>query len=345
MELLFSIQSFLTETGGEFGLSWLNNWLPLSIIAVVTTILIHTTMLMFARAFSIKEIENFAMSELLQAAATAFMAIFLVAMISSAMEVAGTAIKGEVSCEGQTINIQPGIGAMDDAYRAILCRIQGRAREVSTIQGEILSDSGATFNGLNLAMSAFGITFFKGDWVTSLYKESETRRIVNNLATVVLIGLNAQSQLISYLRANMLEIFIPIGILLRSFYFTRGPGALMIALGIGMYFIFPVFFVLLDPGFTPAPKGLPTPIATVQPYCYATMTNAISVLTSIETAGLGSSSNLGLADLRNNLSKAYISLMLHPLVAFFLTMVFVRYMMSVLGGDTYELTKMVSKVV
>jgi hypothetical protein len=47
----------------------------------------------------------------------------------------------------------------------------------------------------------------------------------------------------------------------------------------------------------------------------------------------------------NDLSKSYVSLILHPLVSLFLTLVFVRYMMTILGGDTYELTKMVSKMI
>jgi hypothetical protein len=143
----------------------------------------------------------------------------------------------------------------------------------------------------------------------------------------------------------MLHVFIPVGILLRSFYFTRGPGALFIAIGIGMYFMFPVFYVLLDPGFTPRPPSPPAAPPAGAPFCYATMTNAVSVITTLESSGLGSTSGLGLASLRNELSKSYITLLLHPLVAFFLTMVFVKYMMSVLGGDTYELTKMVTKVV
>lgn len=359
MELLLSVQSFL----GDSGATWLYNWLPLSILAVVTAVIIHTIILMFARAFFIKELENYAMSEILQAAATAFMAIFLVFMVSSALGIAGNIIAGQVSCGGQTItisgpqgtadyseigeiNIKQGEqGTMDNAFGVIRCRLQTRAAEVAAIQSQILSDAGGDFAALNLAMSLFGITFFKGDWIGSLYKKTETMRITNNLATVMLIGLNGQSAALSYIQANMLSVFIPMGILLRCFYFTRGPGALFIALGVGMYFIFPVFFVLLDPGFVAAPPAPPGPPAGYQPYCYATMTTAVSVITSLEASGLGSTSGISLETARNDLASSYISLMLHPLVALFLTLVFVRYMMSVLGGDTYELTKMVSKVI
>ncbi len=325
------------------------NWLPLSILAVATAVLAHTIMLMAARAFSIRELEAYASSEILQAAATGFMAIFLVLMVESAMGISRSFIHGDVYCGGTAIHIgTTNQTTMDEAYRDIRCRLQTRASEVAAIQDATTSSGWliAEFYILNMQASIFGMTFFKGDWVSGLYRDTETARIVNNLATVLLIGLNAQSSLLEYLRVNMLHVFVPVGILLRSFYITRGPGALFIAMGVGMYFIFPIFFVLLDPGFVASPVP-PTPNIATQaaPYCYATMTNAVSVLNSLEAAGFGSSAGLTLDSVRNDLAKSYISLILHPLVAFFMTMIFIRYMMSVLGGDTFELTKMVSKVI
>ncbi|MCI0503741.1 hypothetical protein L0Y65_03450 [Candidatus Micrarchaeota archaeon] len=339
--------AFLALSISSFYGTWAN-WLPLSLVAVIAAVLFHTILLMVGRAFSVRELEAFAKSEILQAAATAFMAIFLVAMVGSAMEITQGLIHGEVACGGESIHIGTTANStMDQAYYAIRCRLQSRAAEVAAIQ-DGLTSSGMTaleFNAINMAGSIFGVTFIKGDWFTGLYRTTETTRITNNLATVMLIGLNAQSSLLEYLRINMLHVFIPVGILLRSFYITRGPGALFIALGIGMYFIFPIFFVLLDPGFvaTPLPAAMNT--AQTQPLCYPTMTSAVSILTSLESAGFGSSAGLTFDSLRNDLSKSYVTLMLHPLVAFFMTMVFVRYMMSVLGGDTFELTKMVGKVI
>ena len=343
--LVLSVSSFF----GDHGVAWLGTWLPLSILAVITAVIIHSILLMIGRAFSIKELEAFATSEMLQAAATAFMAIFLVAMVGSAMEVAQSFIRGEVACGTTPVRIGMGEASstMDDAFAAIRCRLQARAVEVAGIQDTITSSQSTMdeFNVLNLAISTFGLTFFKGDWYDSLYQPPETKRITNNLATVLLIGLDAQSALLEYLRVNMLNVFIPVGILLRSFYFTRGPGALFIAIGIGMYFIFPVFFVLLDPGFVASPLPPTLNVPKHPTYCYGTMSNTVSLLTTLESAGLGSSADLTMGMVRDDLSKSYIALMLHPLVALFLTLIFVRYIISVLGGDTMEVMKMVGKVI
>jgi hypothetical protein len=75
------------------------------------------------------------------------------------------------------------------------------------------------------------------------------------------------------------------------------------------------------------------------------MSSAVSMVNTMQAGGTGTSSNLGFSANREELSKSYVSMILHPLVALFLTLVFVRYMMSVLGGDAAELTKMVSKVI
>jgi hypothetical protein len=329
---------------GQWGLGWL----PLAILAVMTAILVNITLLVIGRAFSIRELENFAKSEILQSAATAFMAIFLVTMVTSAMDVSRQWIAGDLTCGGEGINIgSTAEDTMNEAYSAIRCRLQERALAIANVQDTYATGSAtwADFLGLNSAVSLFGITVFKGDWNENLYKKTETTRITNNLATVLLIGLNAQSALLEYLRLNMLTVFIPVGILLRSLYFTRSVGALFIALGVGMYFLFPIFFVLLDPGFVASPPPVEPNVPEINQYCYATMSSTVSVLTTLESAGLGSTAELTVAAVGKELSKSYVSLMLHPLVALFLTLIFVRYMMTMLGGDAYEITKMVSKVI
>jgi hypothetical protein len=222
--VLLSISSFL----GQNGAAWAATWLPLTVLAVVTAVIFHTILLMFGRAFSIKELETYATSEMLQAGATALMAGALIIMVSGAMVLATDYIHGTLKCGdkqmkiGTGTNIATGKNIMDDAYRAIRCTLQVRAMEVDSIQDSILSstETWAEFNYLNMGASIFGITFFRGDWDGSVYRSTETKRITNNLATVMIIGLNAQSALLEYMRMTMLDIFLPVGILLRSFYFT-----------------------------------------------------------------------------------------------------------------------------
>ncbi|NYZ77530.1 hypothetical protein H0O02_04435 [Candidatus Micrarchaeota archaeon] len=337
---LLSIYSFY----GEHGAAWIGTWLPLTILAVIIVFLFYNAVLLLARAFGMKEIEREAKSEMFQAAATALIAIFLIVLVDGVMTFAGNLIYGELSCGGGPMTID----SLDNAIEAIrICRIQEKAAQIADVQKTLTtgSETWGLFTLLNLDISVIGLTIFKGGWLSNVYQDAESRRIINNLATTLLVSLNAQSFLLLYIKANMLNIFLPLGLLLRSFKFTRGVGALFMSVAIGLYFIFPVVFVLLDPGFVAMP--LPeSPPPTPQQYCYPTMSFATTIFSTMQTSGAATGmSALSMANLASDLSKTYVSLIIHPLVSLFITLVFIRYIASVLGGDTYELVKMVTKVI
>ncbi len=363
IHLLLSVQSFFGELSG--GETWEQVWLPLALAAVITVFIIYTIILMFGRAFNIRELEMGAKSEMLQCASTAFIAIFLVMLVNGAIAMSATVLAigagAEMPEEGYveeievvyvceepmhiSINDEAGMDQMIDGIR---CRLKEKARQIAEVHRNVAIGSGVRdeFNLRNFDLSIVGITIFKGEWLPDTYKSTEMRRIINNLATSLLVSLNAQIYLLSYIKANMIHIFLPMGILLRSFKFTRGVGALFMGLAIGLYFIFPVVFTLLDPGFVgvvlPEP---PEPTAPAQ-YCYPTMSTASVLYTQYQqSAASVGAADLDLSDLKDALSEVYVSLLIHPLIALFVTLIAVRYMMSVLGGDSYALIKMVTKVI
>lgn len=328
-----------------------SHWLPMCILAVMIAVIIHSILLMFAKGFSIPELERYAQSEILQAVATAMMAIFLIGLVSGAVDFSIDVLGQEstVLCKGKAEKLVKGDKSevFKNSLDIVRCRLQEKAIAIAAVQDRVATgaDVWGKFTALNLGLSVFGITFFKGDWLGSLYQDTETIRITNNLATVMLVGLNAISFLALYIKNTMLSLFIPVGILLRSFHFTRGAGAFFIALGVGLYFIFPVIFIMLDPGFVKidTPPAVGGAALLQQTLCYPTMSAAVTLINSnTQTA---SSSPLAAGRMRDNLAQAYIALVLHPLVAFFLTLAFVRYLMVVLGGDTYALMRMVAKVI
>jgi hypothetical protein len=340
---ILSVMNFMGET-------W-SNWIPMSILAVMIALIIHAALLMFARAFSIQELEKYAQSEILQAVATAVMAISLVGLIGFAASFSTSVVSGHVLCDGESINIgeykegDP-TKTFEGPLDVVRCRLQQKAAAIAEVQDRLTTGAytWSKFFLQNVMLSALGVTFFRGDWIGALFEETETIRITNNLATVLLVGINTISFLVLYIKSSMLSFFIPAGILLRSFHFTRGAGAFFIALGVGLYFIFPVLFVLLDPGFVQV--DIPSQIggAIIQEnLCYPTMSAAVTVMETNTQAATGAPIAAG--RLRDQLAQAYVGLILHPMVAFFLTLAFIRYMMVILGGDTYALMRMVSKVI
>jgi len=344
--VLLAAYSFIQEWGG---------WIPIVLLATVVAIIINAALLMFARGFSIKELERFAESEMMQALATGLMATLLVGLVTGAETFVSNQgwLHGDYACGGTTykLGVQEGAGGtegtpiFDTALDAVRCSIQTKARTVSQIQEDNILGAWFYFNAMNTQLSIVGLTIFKGEWSTALYKKTENARLTNNLATVLLIGLNAVSFLVLYVKNNMLTLFLPLGILMRGFYFTRGVGAFLMSLAIGLYLIFPLFYIMFDPGFVKTPLP-PPPVQMPQQsnLCYPTF-SSVTTLISTTQAAASTPAAIAQESIVTELTKAYISLLLHPLLALFLTLAVVRYLMTVLGGDTADLMKMVTKVI
>lgn len=341
---------------GTKGAEWLG-WQGIAAIASIGAILVHLSLMMFGRSFSIRELEVYSKSEILQALATVVMVIALVSLVDGVQGYVTSSgmLYGKVNCKGLSSDLKQftgttTIGGGKEPFKDVLdyvrCKIQEKSVQVAKVQDRSMEDAWAAYFQLNMAFSVFGITVFKGDWVTDWYQDAEKMRITNDLATRLLIALNAQSFLVQYIKNNMLHFFLPVGLLLRSFHFTRGAGALMISLGIGLYFIFPVIYLLTDPGFVklelPKKKGMTTSMAKTA--CYPSMSAAVAIITTTPAASTVASvvSSKSLSD---QLSESYVSLMVHPLVSLFLSLAFIRYMMVLLGGDTYDMMKMFTKVI
>ena len=88
----------------------------------------------------------------------------------------------------------------------------------------------------NVEASASG--FALSGWVT-LY-----HYINNNLVYLVLFHY-VQYSLLQFSAATMLQVFLPIGLILRAFPVTRGAGGLVTAIALGFAFVFPITYVLI----------------------------------------------------------------------------------------------------
>jgi hypothetical protein len=75
-----------------------------------------------------------------------------------------------------------------------------------------------------------------------LFAVRNTARSLNNTFTYLLYTTYLQKHILFFAQQVSLAVFLPLGILLRSMLFTRGAGNLFIALGLGLYFIYPVSY-------------------------------------------------------------------------------------------------------
>ncbi len=323
-------------------------WIALVFAATMAVFLIHLIIYMLAKAFDIADLKAYSESEMMQALATFLMAGFIVVMLSSAADFAYKEFLsgGQIPCGDNMLYITGPTSFGADGLDVIQCRLLEKATAMSELKTQILNSAAGSgiFDQLNDRVSLMGASVSQGDWDSKTYSTAEGYRYANIFATTLLASLNAQAFFVMYIKKNMISFFLPMGIILRGFNFTRAIGAFFIALAIGLYFILPILYLITDPGFVRVP---PTASAiTTATYCYQTFSGAINLVGLPKVQAIGEEQTaMDMTSISSELSSTYMSLLTHAFVVLSITLVLVRYGMTLLGGETMELMRLVGRVV
>ena len=189
----------------------------------------------------------------------------------------------------------------------------------------------------------FGVPVWCGAWDLPTHQRVEQAHLLASKMTDISVSLNAQYVLAEYVQKNMLTVFLPFGLVLRIFPLTRGVGGLFIALGVGFFFVWPTFFMLTDPTFIKVNNPPDQP--RQEGICFTGFRGSSVLLSGIVTVGgTGQQSDIALASGLDLVYTMTIGTVFYPFVALALTLIFVRAMTPLLGGDMGELMKMVSRL-
>lgn len=326
-------------------------WQAVALLATAVSIAIHALLVGMGKAFNLQDLEKYAQSEILQAVATVVMVGAVATSIDLADNFAVDYFIGpgqELPCGEDPMPVEDLGGSLD----LLQCRMKFRAGIFATLQKDIIESAGSPLWRQGFYWAIFGIPVIQGAYFSDLYREIETYRILLNLTTNMLIVTNTVAVFTDYIKNNMLSLFLPLGLILRSFHFTRNIGAFFMAIAIGFHFVFPIMYLVTDPAYV-RPSGYATPpVPEEGNSCFPTFTGVITQL----VAGAGGSGGGGggggatsrhvaLEELRNDISSVYFTVALHPFIALSLTLVVVRQLMYFLGGEGQDLMRMVSKVV
>ncbi len=323
------------------------SWYVICILAAFAAILLHGIILSISKGFSLKRLEATSKAEILQGLATVFFIIIIVSSVTMTEEFMIKYFLGEgsqISCGGESYTTD----SIKTTFDIVKCRFQENAERVANVQLHIKKYADECclnkFVSKSTMIYVFGVQVYSGSWTDLYYKETEHYRIMNNFSTSILISVNILLLILKYLSENMLTIFLPVGLFLRSFSPTRGIGAFFIATAIGFYFIFPTLFVFLDPGFvTIPPLPDPTPVTDDQRLCYPTFAGTASQIQASAVSSSVDMSNIRAA--AKEIAKFNVYLTVHPFVVFSITLIFVRYMIYILGGEAYSIMRYVAKVI
>lgn len=204
------------------------DWQPIALAAVTLSLLVVGAVYAIGAIFNSERLRGWAKTEFLQVIATGIMVAGLL-VFATTMNTAATTIAGQdhITYAQNYLNDLNGkletlyIGAV--AFDSILETLGKLKLDVSII---VAGASAYPFAGLEavahnleLAMTAIFIS------------------IVSNAV---------QANLLTFIQSTMMFYFLPAGVILRSFNPTRSVGAFLMALAIGLYFVFPLTYVLAN---------------------------------------------------------------------------------------------------
>lgn len=131
--------------------------------------------------------------------------------------------------------------------RDYLSRTYDNVREVNK---DILT---ANNNYLIASSLSFFIEFNAAEWKTLNFTPfagfgmiSDTLGTVFDILVKVLMLLKAQEFFLLFIQVTLFPVLLTLGIILRTFWFTRKLGGLLLAIGITLYSLYPLIYVLAE---------------------------------------------------------------------------------------------------
>ncbi len=327
---------FINEAWGEFD-NW--SWSFICIFAVLISMLAHGILYIIGKSIGARGLQRYALTEMIQVSATAVMLIALVGLIIGAFDLTSEMFGGTITCQGESIA---------DPIRGDMCRTAELMTAANKLYKYAYAASVAAEMKYSLSIYMFGFPIYQGAWNSAWHKEIETLYYLGHTTVELMFFLSAKMFMLKYIQENMLQFFLPLGIILRTFHFTRGIGGFFIAIGIGFYFIYPTVVFMMDSSFVATTSAPELPDILTTGMCNLPMFGSFSFgSAALESSNIGASaSNLSLShNIGSFIANMYTHLLFSNMVAFAMTLTFVRFATTILGGDIVPFMGMVGRLV
>jgi hypothetical protein len=325
-------------TMGEFLPSWQLGWLPICMMAILVSALFNGLIFIIGKSISSQNLERYAISEMLNTAATAIMAVILIASLTQALDFVGG--MGSVTCDGEVIKA-PIDGDM--------CRTNEFLHKIGDKYDYVRDADHFPEIEYSLMVTLLGVPVYAGAWMNdAVFKEVETYHSIAYICVNLMIALSAKMFMLQYIKENMLTVFLPLGILLRTFHFTRGIGAFFMSIAIGFFFVYPTVCFIMDSSFAAAATEPSLPDIISVGMCNIPMFGSFSFGSAAlqSTSRSGAAAGISLSnDLATFVAETQATLLYNNLVAFAIALTFIRFATTILGGDITPFLGMVGKLV
>jgi hypothetical protein len=337
------------NAGGSAG--W-GSWnLDIILIAMMAFSFV-TVLYMLSIAFNHQTLKNWCKSEYLQVGVTFLLVGAIVAMTTVLWPIMITTIKYVymISQDPSFRGVSGIIGPNDkyyDPFDFSSAYIEQALLGCEQVLFRIVFLFNSFFEPMNqMSVEILG-TEGAGGWYASLYS-GFFKYLATNIANLALLHW-VQIRFLAFIKYTM-PTFIMIGMILRTFPFTRGTGGLMLAIGFGFFFVYPVaiaMLLLLQPLPDLAWCVSFTPPESLNPdYHNPLITNRADM--EYFRVKLEDNSNFisnFIDKVKLFVSVFYMQSVFFPIVALIITFTFIRQTGAMFGADLGEIGRGLIKLI
>ena len=311
-----------------------NIWQPVAMLAVMSAFAIVSLAYMLSVFFNIDGLKKWAKAEFYQACASAVLVAFLLFMMDVMVNQGFQTMIGGMNPYKKAYAYLDGVMASLDAiYRSVY---------TVNFPLEFLKSFSFYFNASGLDFSPFELL---------LSPIIEQLHFQAHVVTIAAISTAGQKALIHLFYNTGFSLFIPAGVLLRVFPWSRGAGGLLIALGIGLSIVYPVMFTYValmseNPSEVQNKANqLGNSIGGFNMSDYGACASDFSTATDVATHRVLS------PELRNAsawilgwVSGVWLKIFYYPMLILVVTFTFIRTISPLLGSDITEIGQGILKI-
>jgi len=229
-----------------------SNWQVVAILAAVISLSLTSIAYSLAAVFRLKSLQMWAKEEAYQALASAFIAGAAIIIITAISSFSCGVIGG---CAGGD-HMDMAIGIMTTMKTSVIQQVQymyalsARVGMISAMGKYYDFSFGEPQCIVGLCFTAIGFSWYT--WAGgNLILDSLDYSF--SLLIPVISSFIAQVYLLEFIQKALFPSLLAMGIILRTFFFTRKVGGLLMAIALALYTIYPLMYIMLQPYFTFTP--------------------------------------------------------------------------------------------
>jgi len=348
------------------------SWFKIAMAAVMIAISASGILFGIGYAFNLNQVKQVGRGELLQGFASLVLVLFLFGVLETEQGLIGTIETSSGVISGGLATAAPEkFGLTPEAYRNIIAiggTVQIDPFDVSYAflkrLVDCMKDNYDNTLGNSKWQEVFANTRLKLainrppniNWavptelfklISGVFSGVQRSEFLADELTWTTVLLYTQLALLKFIETSMFTVFLPIGIILRSFPPTRGAGAVLTAISIGLYVVFPMTYLILYIG-TPdslgsCNVGIPVAMLDVPATCPISPSSVTTTTAAAASKSVEAESNL--IRIQTISTEARYLAWLYLLISLSIMFIFVRSAAGILGADISEIGRSMFRMI